>query len=131
MKQKLRLFVIHQTAINLQQINNLNPGTKWYPALDESNRMKLAYFTIHQGKNPPPQNGCRPKSDLFSNSTVSHPSLSQFNWTFDKTNRPPLHWIMVLPGHCFMVYVWSKHKYSLYFCLCLINIIYTTWQKIK
>ena len=33
--------------------------------LDESNRLKSVYFTIHPGKNPPPQNGCRLKSILF------------------------------------------------------------------
>ena len=65
MKQKLRLFAIHQTATSLQRTNNLNPRTRWYPALDESNRMKSAYFTIHLGKNPPPQNGCRLKSVFF------------------------------------------------------------------
>ena len=65
MKQKLRLFAIHQTATSLQRTNNLNPRTRWYPALDESNRMKSAYFTIHPGKNPPPQNGCRLKSVFF------------------------------------------------------------------
>jgi hypothetical protein len=27
--------------------------------------MKSAHFTIHPGKNPPPQNGCRLKSDFF------------------------------------------------------------------
>jgi hypothetical protein len=65
MKQKLRLFAIHQTATSLQRTDNLNPGTKWYPALDESNRMQSAYFTIHPGENPPPQNGCRLKSAFF------------------------------------------------------------------
>jgi hypothetical protein len=40
MKQKLRMFAIHQTTTSLQQIDNLDPRTKWYPALDESNRMK-------------------------------------------------------------------------------------------
>jgi hypothetical protein len=59
MKHKLRMFAIHQTVTSLQQINNLNPIIRWYPALDESNRMKSTYFTIHPGKNPPPQNGCR------------------------------------------------------------------------
>ena len=39
-----------------------NPRTKSYPALDELNRMKSAYFTIHPGQNPPPQNDCRLKS---------------------------------------------------------------------
>jgi len=27
--------------------------------------MKFAYFTIHMGKNPPPQNGCPLKSVFF------------------------------------------------------------------
>ena len=72
MKQKLRMFAIHQTATSLQRTNNLNPRTRWYPALDESNRMKSAYFTIHHnssGKNPPPQNGDWLKSGLFFKST--------------------------------------------------------------
>jgi hypothetical protein len=47
MKQKLHLFVIHQTATSLQRMDNLNPRTMWYLTLDESNRMKSAYFTIH------------------------------------------------------------------------------------
>ena len=47
MKQKLRLLTIHQTATRLQRTYNLNPITIWYPALDESNRMKSAYSTIH------------------------------------------------------------------------------------
>ena len=53
-------------------------------ALDESNRMKSAYFTIHPGKNPPPQNGCRsksvfvPKSTGFTSSTFPiQPDFSQ------------------------------------------------------
>jgi hypothetical protein len=50
MKQKLRLFAIHQTTIRLQRTDNLNLRTRWYPALDESNRMKSAYFKIHPGK---------------------------------------------------------------------------------
>ena len=79
MKQKLRLFTIHQTATSLRHTVNLNPRTRWYPALDESNRMKSAYFTIHPGKNLPPQNGCRLKSILFLKASVSHPPLSQFN----------------------------------------------------
>jgi len=62
MKQKLRSFDIHQTATSLQRTYNLNPTTIWYPALNESNQMKSTYFTIHPGKNPPPQNGCRLKS---------------------------------------------------------------------
>jgi hypothetical protein len=52
--------------------------------------MKSAYFTIHPGKNPPPQNGCQLKSIFFSKAPVSHPPLSQFNPTFQKTNRLPL-----------------------------------------
>ena len=50
MKQKLRLFTIHQTVASLQQTNILNPSNIWYPALDESNRMEYAYFIIHQGE---------------------------------------------------------------------------------
>ena len=48
MKQKLRLFTIDQTARSLQRTYNLNPRPIWYPALDESNPMKSAYFTIHR-----------------------------------------------------------------------------------
>ena len=44
MKPKLRLFAIHQTTTNLQQTDNLNSRTKWYPILDESSQMKSAYF---------------------------------------------------------------------------------------
>jgi hypothetical protein len=91
MKQKLRLFAIHQTATSLQRTNNPNPRTRWYPTLDESNWMKSAYFTIHPGKNPPPQNGCQLKSVSFFKAPVSYPPLSQCNWSFQKTNRPPLH----------------------------------------
>jgi hypothetical protein len=65
MKQKLRLFAIHQAVTSLQRRDNLNPRTRWYPALDESNRTKSAYFTIRPGKNPPPQNGCRLISGFF------------------------------------------------------------------
>jgi hypothetical protein len=66
MKHKLRLFAIHQTATSLQWSDYPNPRTRWYPALDESNRMKPAYFTIHLGKNPPPQNVCWLNSVFFS-----------------------------------------------------------------
>ena len=65
MKQKFRLFAIHQIVTNLQWTDNLNPRTKWYTALDESNRMKSPYFTIHPGKNPPLQSGCQLKSIFF------------------------------------------------------------------
>ena len=65
MKQKLPLLAINQTATSLQRIENLNPKTRWYPPLDESNRMKSTYFTIHPSKNPPPQNGCWLKSVIF------------------------------------------------------------------
>ena len=61
MKQKLRLFAIHRTATSQKQTDYLNPRTRWYPALDESNWIKFTYFTIHSGENPPPQNGCRLK----------------------------------------------------------------------
>jgi hypothetical protein len=49
MKQKLCLFAIHQITTSLQRTNNLNPRTRWHPALDESNQMKSTYFTIHPG----------------------------------------------------------------------------------
>ena len=39
MKQKFHMFVIHQTATSLQRTNNLHPRIRWYPVLDESNRM--------------------------------------------------------------------------------------------
>jgi hypothetical protein len=67
MKQKFRLFAIHQTATSLQRTYNLNPRTNWYPALDESNRMKSTYFTTHPSKNPPPQNGFQLKSFIDFN----------------------------------------------------------------
>ena len=50
MKQKFRLFAIHQTPTSLQRTNYLNPKTIWYPVLDESNMMKSVYFTIHPSK---------------------------------------------------------------------------------
>ena len=65
MKQKLRMFAICRTVTSLQRPDNLNPRTIWYPALDELNRMKSTYFTIHPGKNLPPQNGCQLKSVFF------------------------------------------------------------------
>ena len=65
MKQKLCMFAIHQTAISLQRVDNLNRRTIWCLALDESNRMKSAYFTILLSKNPPPHNGCQLKSDFL------------------------------------------------------------------
>jgi hypothetical protein len=62
----------------------LNPNTRWYPTLYESNRMKSTCFIIHPGKNPPPQNGCQLKSNFFSKSTSftsstfpSQPDFSQ------------------------------------------------------
>ena len=87
MKQKLRLFAIHQTATSIQQTNNLNPRTIQYLALDESNQMRSAYFTIHPGKNPPPQNGCQLKPVSFFKASVSHPPLSQLNRNFSQ-NQP-------------------------------------------
>jgi hypothetical protein len=71
MKQKLCMFPNHQTDVSLQQTNNLNLRTSSYPAMDESNRMKSAYFTIHPGKCPPPQNGCRWKSIFLNTGSTS------------------------------------------------------------
>jgi hypothetical protein len=53
--------------------------------------MKSTYFKINPGKNPPPQNSCWLKSVYFLKAPDSHPPLSQFNRTFHKTNRLPLH----------------------------------------
>ena len=106
MKQKLCLFAIHQTSTSVQQTYNLNPKTRWYLALGESNRMKSAYFIIHPGKNPPPQNGFWLKSILFLKTLASHPPLSQFNRTFhNPTGRhytnfwisPDIGWAPPLP----------------------------------
>jgi hypothetical protein len=49
--------------------------------------MKSAYFTIHPGKNPPPQNGCRLKSVIFLKHRVhistfpTQPDFSQNHYT--------------------------------------------------
>jgi hypothetical protein len=93
MKQKLRMFVIHQTATSLQHTDNLNPRTGWYPVLDESNRMKSTCFTIKSSFSKWLSIEIR----SFLKALVSHPTLSQFNRTFHKTNWPPLHWIPILP----------------------------------
>jgi hypothetical protein len=81
MKQKLRMFAIHQTAISLQRTNNLNPRTSSYPALNEPNRMNSAYFIIHPGKSPPPQNDCRLKSD-FKNKNKKQKNNGSTSSTF-------------------------------------------------
>ena len=74
MKQKLRMLAYHQTATSLQRTDNLNPRSRRYSTLDESNRMKSACFTIlHPGKHPPPQNGSRLKSVSLLKAPVSHP----------------------------------------------------------
>ena len=75
----LRLFAIHQTTTCLQLTNNLNPRTRWYPVLDDSNQMKSTYSTIHPGINLPPQNGCRLKSVFFITSSTFpiQPDFSQ------------------------------------------------------
>ena len=66
MKQKLCMFIVHQTAISLQCTKHLNPRTRWYPALHEPNRIKPAYVTSHPGKNPPPQSSYRLEIRLAS-----------------------------------------------------------------
>jgi hypothetical protein len=80
------MFAIHHIVTSLQRTDNINPRTRWYPALDESNRMKYAYFTIHPGKNPRPQNGCRLKSIFLSTGFTSstfpiQPKYSQYQPT--------------------------------------------------
>jgi hypothetical protein len=85
MNQKLLVFVIHQTTTSLQWLENLNPRTWWYPALDESNRMKSAYFTIHPSKIPPPPNGCWLKSIFFFKRTSFTPSTFPIQPDFSQT----------------------------------------------
>ena len=46
--------------------------------------MKFVYFTIHPGKIPPPQNGCRLKSLLFLKAPVPHPPLPNSTGLFTK-----------------------------------------------
>jgi hypothetical protein len=59
-------LLVHQLPdTSLQRTNHLNPRTGCYTALDESNWMKFAHFTIHASKNHPPQDGCRLKSVFF------------------------------------------------------------------
>jgi hypothetical protein len=49
--------------------------------------MKSAYFAIHTGRNPPPQNGCRFKSGFFSKSTGFTSSIFPFQPDFSQ-NQP-------------------------------------------
>jgi hypothetical protein len=46
--------------------------------------MKSAYFTIHPGKNPPPQNVCGLKSGFVLKAPVSHPPLPNSTGLFTK-----------------------------------------------
>ena len=83
------MFAIHQTVTSLQRTYNIHPRTKLYSTLDEPNRMKSTYLTIHPSRNPSPQNRCRLKSVFlfyfpFWKAPVSHPPLPQFNQTFHK-----------------------------------------------
>ena len=54
MKQvlELRQFANTKPLQAYKWTTNLNPRTVWYPTLDESNRMKSVYFTIHPGAKP-------------------------------------------------------------------------------
>ena len=106
MEQKLRMFAMHQTATSLQRTYNLNPRIKWYPVLNESNRMKSLYFIIHLGRNPPPQNGCRLKSISFFKSigftsstfpiqpgfSQNQPDASTLNTGSPRTVNPKTRW---------------------------------------
>jgi hypothetical protein len=49
--------------------------------------MKSALFTIHPGKNPPPQNGCRLKSVFFSKITGFTSSIFPIQPDFSQ-NQP-------------------------------------------
>ena len=72
-------------------IHHVINSTGWYPALDETNQMKYAYFTILLGKNSSSSNGCRLKSVFFfkarfhilhfSNSTVLFTKLTGRHYT--------------------------------------------------
>ena len=104
MKQKFRLFAIHQTAKSLQRTYNLDPRTRWYPALDESNQMNSTYFTIHLGKNPPPQHGCF-KSIGFTSSTFPiQPDFSQNQLAAITLNTTSPRTLNSLQVHCIVVY---------------------------
>ena len=70
---KVSLVCHSPTATSLQRTNNLNPRTIWYLALDESNRIKSAYFIIH----PPPQNGCRLKAVINTGFTSSTSAIQR------------------------------------------------------
>ena len=116
MKQKLCMFAIspnrykHSTDIYPKTLepNDIQP-------LDESKPMKSAYFTIYPGKNPPPQNGWWLKSVFVWKNTIFTSSTFPIQPDFHKTNRTPLHYIPVLPGHwsgcllaCTGVQKWSS-----------------------
>ena len=94
--------------------------------------MKSAYFIIHLGKTPPPQNGCRLKYALFLKAPVSYPPLSHFNRTFHKSNRPPLHKIPVLPGHLSLSLSLHFQAFSmknrLLILFCLISVLRANFQ---
>ena len=108
MKQKLRLFAIHQTTTNLQRTNNLNPRTRWYPTLDESNwmnppisqfiRVKILLLKMVAGWNP-----FFFKSTGFTSSTFPiQPDFSQ--------NQPAAITLNTgSPGTLFHLVVWRLH----------------------
>jgi hypothetical protein len=82
------------------RFERLKPRTRRYPALDESNRMKSAYFTIHPGKNPTSQNDFWLKS-VFLESTGF--TSSTFPIQSDFSKKPTgLHytkyWTLISPS---------------------------------
>ena len=52
---RIGMVVLHALLCIYSKIRHVINNTRWYPTLDESNRMKSAYFTTHPCTNPPPQ----------------------------------------------------------------------------
>jgi hypothetical protein len=52
--------------------------------------MKFVYFTIHPGKNPPPQNGCRLKFIFFLKSTGFTSSTFPIQPEFSQSQPPAI-----------------------------------------
>ena len=124
MKQKLRLFVIHQTTASLQWTNYLNPLTRGYLALDESNRMKSGCFIIHPGKNPPPQNGCQLKSDFFQKNTGFTSSTSPSQPDFSQNQPVAITLNTVSPRTLWLVWTSLYHPLKMFWvviqhCTCV------------
>jgi hypothetical protein len=117
MKKSLHLAAIHQPATSLQGTNNLNPRTIWYPALDESNRMKSTFFTIYPGKHPPPQNGCRLKSVFFLSKNTGFTSSTFPNQLDFSRNQPAAITLNTGSPQTLHGFVWSSLR-LIWFYVC-------------